>query len=394
MLVKRTLLSPQFNKIATRCITTEIDKLVEIHSKKFPNMETYSLKRGTGNRASFNGVVVTVFGSTGGFGESLIPALARIGCQIILPYRRSIQTVLDHKPAGDLGQIHFVPFYLKDEDSIYKSIKYSNVVINLMGKFNETVNFKFKDVHVDGARLIAKIAKKNKVSRLIHMSALNADPAPVGHIIRDGSEFLRTKYYGEQAVREEFPEAIIFRPARMFGLQDKFFNFYMNGKNYITWNMPLWNYGYGIYKQPVFTSDVAQGMVNAIFDNECVGKTIDAVGPRKYELNELVKFFMRSIKRGEEEYHQITELRTSFFYLLRTYGAERTFKYPLRTTEMLEMECFSDKTTPGNLTLEDLGVKLSLLEDNYFYNSRCFTMEQRVERLVEFEEPPLPKYVV
>lgn len=94
--------------IATRCVSTEIEKLVEQHSKKFPNMETYALKRGTGNRASFNGTVVTVFGSSGTYGQSLIPALARIGCQIILPYRRSLNYVLQYKPTGDLGQFQFV----------------------------------------------------------------------------------------------------------------------------------------------------------------------------------------------------------------------------------------------------------------------------------------------
>ena len=71
-------------------------------------METYSLRRGSGNRASFNGTVVTVFGATGAFGNSLIPALARIGCQIILPYRRNSNTVVKFKNNGDLGQFQFV----------------------------------------------------------------------------------------------------------------------------------------------------------------------------------------------------------------------------------------------------------------------------------------------
>lgn len=71
-------------------------------------METYALKRGTGNRASFNGTVVTVFGGTGTLGIALVPALARIGCQIILPYRRSLQQAVQLKPSGDLGQFQFV----------------------------------------------------------------------------------------------------------------------------------------------------------------------------------------------------------------------------------------------------------------------------------------------
>lgn len=184
--------------------------------------------------------------------------------------------------------------------------------------------------------MVAKIAKRNNVSRFIHVSALNVDPAPVGHIIRNGSEWLRTKYYGEQAVREEFPEAIIFRPSRMFGYHDYFFHHYMNRKNYLFRKMPLWNKGYGIYKQPVFNSDVAAGIISAIYENECVGKTIDAVGPRRYEQHELISFLMRSIARGEKQLCEISELRTSFPYLFRTWFAEQTFKYPIRPMELLE----------------------------------------------------------
>lgn len=57
-------------------------------------------------------------------------------------------------------------------------MKYSNVVINLVGRDWETKNFKFDDVHVQGARLLAKCAKKSGVERFIHVSALNAAERP------------------------------------------------------------------------------------------------------------------------------------------------------------------------------------------------------------------------
>ena len=52
----------------------------------------------------------------------------------------------------------------------------------------------------------------------------------------------------------------------------------------------------------------------------------------------------------------------------------------------------TDKTTPGNLQLEDLGVKLNYIEDEYHALSRVFHQEFRVERLIEMEEPPWPRY--
>lgn len=115
-----------------------------------------AMKRGTGGRSSFNGVVATVFGCSGFLGRYLCNKLGKIGTQMILPYRGDHYDVLRLKVAGDLGQVLFHPYNLMDEKSIYEAMKYSNVVINLVGRDWETKNYKFNDVHVDGARRLAR----------------------------------------------------------------------------------------------------------------------------------------------------------------------------------------------------------------------------------------------
>ena len=99
--------------------------------------------------------------------------------QLVLPYRRDPYDSLRLKLCGDLGQIYFHPFDLRDEDSILKCIKYSNVVVNLIGRDWETRNFTYDDVHVDGARRLARLCKEANIERFIHVSALNANPNPV-----------------------------------------------------------------------------------------------------------------------------------------------------------------------------------------------------------------------
>ena len=60
------------------------------------------------------------------------------------------------------------------------------------------------DVNIDGARNIARAAKEAGMEKFVHVSALGADPS-------SPSEYLRTKGVGEEAVKEEFPEAVIVR---------------------------------------------------------------------------------------------------------------------------------------------------------------------------------------
>lgn len=126
------------------------------------------------------------------------------------------------KVCGDLGQVFFQPYDLRDEESIKKALKYSNVVINLVGRDWETRNFSFDAVHVDGARRLAKLAKQAGVERFIHISALNCAERPNPILLKNGSKFLASKWKGEKAVLEEFPEATIFRPSDVYGQEDRF----------------------------------------------------------------------------------------------------------------------------------------------------------------------------
>lgn len=92
-----------------------------------------------------------------------------------MPYRGDMYDCMPLKLCGDLGQILFQPFDLRDEDSIRNCIKYSNVVINLIGRDWETKNFTFNDVNFEGARRLARLCKEANVEHFIHLSALNVD---------------------------------------------------------------------------------------------------------------------------------------------------------------------------------------------------------------------------
>ncbi|GAB1601726.1 NADH dehydrogenase [ubiquinone] 1 alpha subcomplex subunit 9, mitochondrial-like [Argonauta hians] len=347
-----------------------------------------SMKRGRGGRSSFSGIVATVFGATGFLGKHLVNKLGKIGSQVIVPYRGEASEVLRLKLCGDLGQILFFPYSLRDDASVQKVMKYSNVVINAVGRDWETRNFSFNDVHVDGARRIARLARECGVERLIHVSSLNASPDPQKIYMKSGSEFLKSKYEGELAVREEFPEVTIFRPSDIFGSEDRFIRYYANAWRRGRGCVPLWKKGTETIKAPVYVSDVAEGIMKAIRDPESVGQTYEAIGPNQFYLSDLVDYFYTILRWRGYKRIPITPI-----FLAKVKALTYLPRYRALNVEKLEREHITDVIT-GCPTLEDLGVQLTRLQDRAVFELKPFRMySYYYDQIGEFSEPTPPPIV-
>jgi NADH dehydrogenase (ubiquinone) 1 alpha subcomplex subunit 9 len=323
-----------------------------------------AMKRGKGGRSSFSGDVVTVFGGSGFIARGVANRLGKNGSQIIFPYRGDHYKMMRLKVVGDLGQVLFCPFELMDEESIRRAVSRSNIVINLIGRGIETKNFSYKDVNVTGPANIAKICREMGVKRLVHMSSINARAEPKTAFLKNGSDWLRTKYEGEQAVRNEFPDATIFRCSDVYGQQDTFINQIFSKLNTAGKSVPLFMKGLNTVKQPVFMSDVVTGIMNSLYDPEAVGQTYEAVGPERFTMNDLVRYMYEQTGRTHEEYgFNITELMLeprvfakAFFGGVVPFGGVRV--YNQFNIDALERMSISDESE-GYPNLTDLGVKLS-----------------------------------
>lgn len=323
-----------------------------------------SFRKGTGGRCSFSGNVITVFGSTGFLGPSVVNRLARQGDQLVIPYRQDPYWIREFMVMSELGQILYFPFNLKDEASIRRSLKYSNIVINLIGTRYQTKNFSYAETHVNGARRLARIAKEMGVERFIHVSALNATKHPTPKLLKHGSEILRTKALGEEAVREEFPDATIIRPAVMYGDPDAFITCYVTRfrKNLLD-QVWLYKAGEETFKMPITYGDVAMGIEKVVSDPTTVGKTYEFVGPHCYQFSELMDFMYAKalcIPRYGFHYRRTGSKFNPYFRMLVA-GCElwtKIFKVPSPLIwEWIEfVECTSDVLT-GAPTLADLGVR-------------------------------------
>ena len=110
-------------------------------------------------------------------------------------------------------------------------------------------------------------------------------------------------------------------------------------------------------------------------------------------------FINQCIQKDEfHGYGAIGDARFHPFLWLRIYLNENIKKYPIMSWEKIEMDHTTDRPT-GNPTLEDLGVKLSVMEDK-----AMFTLERYKrfgfydDALGEFPKPdrirehPLPAF--
>jgi uncharacterized protein YbjT (DUF2867 family) len=112
------------------------------------------------------------------------------------------------------------------------------------------------------------------------MSALNADPDA-------SSAYLRSKGEAENIVRQSNLDFTIFRPSVIFGREDHFLNLFAQLQRLfpvLFLAMPKARF------QPVFVEDVAAVFVTSLTRLESFGLAYDLVGPKVYELRELVKY--------------------------------------------------------------------------------------------------------
>ncbi|XP_058138600.1 NADH dehydrogenase [ubiquinone] 1 alpha subcomplex subunit 9, mitochondrial [Dasypus novemcinctus] len=331
------------------------------------------IPHGKGGRSSVSGIVATVFGATGFLGRYVVNHLGRMGSQVIIPYRCDTYDLMHLRPMGDLGQIIFLEWNARNKDSIRRAVEHSNVVINLVGRDWETKNFSYEDVFVKIPQGIAQVSKEVGIEKFIHVSHLNAD-------IKSSSRYLRNKAVGEKEVRDIFPEATIIKPSDIFGREDRFLNYFAN----IRWfgGVPLISLGKKTVKQPVYVSDVSQGIVNTIKDPDARGKTFAFIGPNRYLLFDLVQYVFAMAHRPFLPYPL-----PHFAYQLIARLFEISPFEPWTTRDKVERVHITDRKLPHLPGLEDLGIQATPLELKAIEVLRCHRTYRWLSSEIEDVKP-------
>lgn len=223
---------------------------------------------------------ITILGGTGFVGSVLVTQLDQAGYQIkVLSRRREAAKHLILLP-----NVQVVDCDIADNHALKDALKGSDAVINLVGVLHDSSKNSFEKIHHQLPRRVAQLCEELGISRLIHMSALQANNhAP--------SQYLRSKAMGEEAINEfsKKLDITVFKPSVIFGRGDSFITLFANLVRYL----PVIALAKPNAKfQPIWVEDVAQCFVNALENTATYGNSYELGGPTVYTLRQLVQKVM------------------------------------------------------------------------------------------------------
>ena len=228
-----------------------------------------------------------VLGGSGFIGRYVVQRLAARGDVVPVGCRHAEEARF-LMTFGLVGQIAAVSVAIDDEALLPAFLAGSEALVNCVGILQERGSQTFERAHHLGPARMARVAREAGVGRLVHISAIGADP-------RSPSAYARTKAAGEAAVRDAFPTATILRPSVVFGPEDQFFNRFA-AMAMISPMVPVIGGGQTRF-QPVYVGDVADAVLKCLEDPATAGRTYELGGPKVYSFRELIELLLKEIRR-------------------------------------------------------------------------------------------------
>jgi len=217
---------------------------------------------------------VLVLGGSGFVGRQVCEQLARLGWQITVPTRRAVNAA----SVQSLPGLTVIEANVHQEADLARLIPGHDAVVNLVAVLHGSEE-RFEQVHVDLPGKIASAMKKAGVKRLVHISALGADP-------QGPSMYQRSKARGETVLHNAGLQLTVLRPSVIFGADDKFLNLFADLQALAPF-MPL--AGSGTRFAPVWVGDVARAVIVCLQKPDTIGQTFELCGPDVLTLGELVQ---------------------------------------------------------------------------------------------------------
>ena len=231
--------------------------------------------------------VATVFGGSGFIGRYIVKRLAHKGFVVRVAVRDT-ERALFLKPMGAVGQV--VPLYasLTNEPTVHRAVEGADLVVNAVGILAEQRSGDFQRIQAEGAGLVARLAAAAGVARLVHISAIGADPTRRQPLRRNQGHRRGNAARGVRRRRRSCgPRSCSARRTRCSTASPAMARL-----------LPIMPVICGDTRfQPVYVGDVADAVMAALARPDAAGAVYELGGPRVWQFRELLAYILKETGR-------------------------------------------------------------------------------------------------
>lgn len=228
---------------------------------------------------------IILIGGSGFIGTHLAAKLSTLGHSVCIPSRKPERQ--NHLKL--LPNISLIKADIHQAEQLNKLCQNQDVVINLLGILNDSKHNGFRLNHIEFIKKLITACQKNKIQRVLHLSALGANQAS-GH-----SLYLRSKGEGENLMHtfgQKDLHVTSFQPSVVYGNNDHFISQFAS----------LVDQSFGVLPlvcpnsrfSPVHVDDLCQIIINSIDDKNTFAQRIPVCGHQNYSFKEIVSLIAKS----------------------------------------------------------------------------------------------------
>ena len=214
---------------------------------------------------------VLIFGGRGFIGTRIVQMLGEEDHDVFTADRRP-------------GPENHIQTDISSSDSVGAAIREGDIVVNLVGltPLKKQKGAAYHTIHVDGAKNVVQ-ACRVKCRRLLHMSALGADPS-------SSNEYLRTKGEGEELVLRSGLSVNVFCPSVIYDINNELIQMFIrNSRKRFFPRIPA-------LLQPVFRDDIA-ALYSLAVQGRISEPKMEVGGPERLSILEMARIVYKQLGR-------------------------------------------------------------------------------------------------
>jgi uncharacterized protein YbjT (DUF2867 family) len=276
--------------------------------------------------------LILVTGGTGFVGSRVVPALLETGHPVRMMSRGNVDwtdtTMAELKRAG----VDVVVGDVRDPRKLLEAVDGAKVIINLIGITQQTPETTFEDVHVEAVKGLLDVGQKYGVERFIHVSCLGASE-------HSENTCFRSKWQGEEHVRKSETIWTILRPSLTFAEDSIFLNKLATIVK-ASPVIPVVDSGLNRLA-PISVDDVADCIVQSIYNKHTAEQTYDLVGPNSYSIAEFLQLIAQAKGKSKPVVHVPSSMAKALGNLVTKVKADNPINSDL--VNLLKADSVGDK---------------------------------------------------